>query len=159
MDSHQINNKVPASIHYPINFLTLLNNLIEEEIYALCTEGSSVIRGVLLYSDYNRIILNNEKGKQEIPLKNIEAISPLKMNSNVSSLEAYCPSNCDSSFFEFLNKQVVSLSSQAQWGYCGLLTYIGSDFITILNSEDNVFYHITNKGIRSMATSWEELKI
>lgn len=159
MASHQPNDKVPTSINYPINFFTLLNYLIGEEIYALCTEGSSVVRGVLLYSDYNHIILNNEKGKQDIPLKNIEAISPLKMNSIVFSLEASCPSNCDSNFFEFLNRRVFSLSSQAKWGYCGLLTYIGSDFITILNSEDDVFYHITYKGIRSMATSWEELKI
>ena len=138
----------------------ILALLINKEVYVYCCHGPLSISGTLVGTKFRTLTLHLENGTQKnISLTEIFNINIPLEKDNGFAFEANMVSLNSKRFNRYLNKHVICLVNEQKWGVCGTLTYIGNDYITILNEEDSEVFRVPVSTIHSLSSNWSELTL
>ena len=141
-----------------LNFYEILQAHINNEIYACCSHGQLVVRGILSYVDLDKVILDTETGEYYIFLDNLLYIITLQENNIIPDIQPNLFTDVNSHFYNFINKNVICLILHGTFAFNGNLIYIGNDYITIHNTSDSTVAHIPIANVKNIATCWSNLK-
>lgn len=140
-----------------LSFYEILKCMLGKTVNILCINPQTAFHGIISKLDYTHLVLQTTNGEIIIYPRNIASVIILNNVDELVTIERNMFQNENSDYFKFLNTFVFCLSNKTKWGHSGILTYIGSNYVTIYNKEDCEYFRVPTNDIRQMATTLSNL--
>ena len=135
-----------------LSFSDILQHLLGKEIY-ICTVNDynlpMVMQGGLTSFDSQGLLLSKENSSLIVPYNWIDSINLVNHDDEVVNIETDALSDVDNAFYPYLNQHV---ECQASWWRAGIITYVGTDYVTIHIDGDKDCSYLPTAQIFEMAT-------
>ncbi|MBO5142267.1 MAG: hypothetical protein J6C46_04620 [Clostridia bacterium] len=142
-----------------LSFYEILKCMLGKTVNIICINPQTAFQGILSKLNYTHLVLQTADREIAIYPRNIASVMIVNNVDELVTIEKTMFQNENSDYYKYLNKFVFCLSNKTRWGHSGILTYIGSNYVTIFNEEDCEYFRVPINDIRYMATSLTDLVV
>lgn len=144
-----------------LNFSDVLKHLVGKKVFICCTSKKMIISGSLSSFTSRKVVITENSKEYTIDLINVSSISAPNNEDTFNSIEAKAKHKLTNRFHEYIDCYIECMNKKSdlgRWCNCGVVTYVGLDYITFFCEKDKFYSRVPVDNLGSILTVWKKEK-